>query len=1028
MINYKVEVYDSKKGVYVNYTPFAVFPLKVANLLDEQLDEMGLTLKNMDVEYFQPFTEFKITIFNKPECLLTAEQMMQIKANAELTPIFYTPVNEATGKLTEKYSITMVVANDRAIEVPVGSKRYNHEVYLIEQTKILERFICDSLTFTNALGNIFLNGAVFSQPTDTTVGQGYNEISEFPADTFEYYTTPVQDNGDLKILSLDEITAKLRAYLVDYMEEDGVFVSKDIIKDGNYPASITINNGVTTVYNPETIYTSYTIQAKQTTSIEYEFMVGSVYAPSGKTFYRFFKFKYVINAVSNRLPLKKWTITSVINRTLDLVEPLEASSYLGDTNSLEQLQPRFYLNEDQAEKYDKIIAPEFSFTRDTLREILRQIGGFGAVHAEPRISKRVGNRYEISFDEYGSNEYSNISKEVYVNATFGTDINQYCTALDSSADNLTNTLDWAQGVIVEPFMYGERSLRTEQTTARLAEDNSTFIATQLPIHSLNKVEWYDGENYHDITAYVFEATDYSTLSSFQGAYPFSKAYALYYTYGQKNIQGLFFKAEHAISPIFHNYSIINILRAVTGESDREFTGKELMQLQFNVTYKPIYSARVRTHKQIVLDGTPSVLAYNQGANAIESNYYGSHLRAVVERLGTVEKTYTYQLAFLSQIPKVGRKFDDNYYISNVTYEMLPFSIKCTIALSKHFNRLSTYVGINSQKRMWEISERQTQQRQSIFTSYIVASLTNNTNDANASRSLAEPAKLLLNSTAYQRRVTNAIVRTSNINNESIKNYLLSLPVVSSVFGNAMTFTFSFEDNYSAGQKIIEVTGDKTDLDNVTGMWGDYVPYTDYYGRAYYIDYGLFRGYDDEIPYNDANELPQVNNTVEELSYGACLLGARYLYRKDNREIPQITHEIAVVTDNSDIVIGPALCSNCSAVNVSPKSYAMYLLPNRINLLDGKIDLSQADEVGIAFVEITSNSIKMTKSLADDDPPYKAWALVTNISTTDLSVVDEKGNKTTQEIQEGGELLIGRNFNSKKKANDPIYLTYKRKIN
>ena len=1026
MINFQLEVYNSKTGNYVDYTPFAVFPLKVANLLDEQLDEMSLTLKNMPVEYFQPFTEFKITTYNKPECLLTSEQMRQIKDQKELG-VYYILDDEATGKLTETYSITMVVANDRAIEVPVGSKRYNHEVYLIEQSKILERFISDSLTFSNPLGKGFLEDVKNVIPEQINL-YGYSDIRDY---FLNFYQSPVEAGATLRILSLAEISKKY----IDYWKSTGTrsHIEPSVTTlDGKGEMirsniQVTVGNKTTT-YTPDTIYTSYNISVSNPIIIQYQFRIYFTIEGTGNSSYEMFNFKYILSAVTNKLPLKKWTITSVINRVLDLIEPLEASSYLGDTDSLEQLQPRFYLNEAQADKYDNIIAPEFSFTRATLREILQQIGGFGAVHAEPRISKRVGNRYEISFDEYGSNEYSNISKEAYVNATFGTDINQYCTALDSSSDNLTNTLDWAQGVIVEPFMYGERSLRTEQTTARLAEDNSTFIATQLPICSLNKVEWYNAGRYYDITAYVFEATDYSTLSSFQGTYPYSKAYALYYTYGQKNIKGLFFKAEHAVSPIFHNYSIINVLRAVTGESNLKFTVKELMQLQFNVTYKPIYSARVRTHKQIVLDGTPSVLAYNQGANAIESNYYGSHLRAVVERLGTVEKTYTYQLAFLSQIPKVGRKFDDNYYISNVTYEVLPFSIKCTIALSKHFNRLSTYVGINSQKRMWEISERQTQQRQSIFTSYILASLTNNTNDANASRSLAEPAKLLLNLTDYQRRVTNAIVRTSDINNESIKDYLLSLPVVSSVFGNAMTFTFAFDDNYSAGQKIIEVEGDNTNLDNVTGMWGDYVPYTDYYGRAYYIDYGLFRGYDDETPYNDANELPQVNNTVEELSYGACLLGARYLYRKDNREIPQITHEIAVVTDNSSIVIGPALCSNCSAVNVSPKSYAMYLLPNRINLLDGKIDLSQADEVGIAFVEITSNSIQMTKNISDSLQGYKAWALITDNIDTELQVEDEEGRAIIQTIQEGGELLIGRNFSTAEEANAPIYLTYKRKIN
>lgn len=1020
MINFKVEVYNSKENNYVDYTPFAVFPLKVANLLDEQLDEMSLTLKNVTVEYFQPFTEFKITIFNKPECLLTADQMRQIKYNAEITPIFYTPVNEATGKLTETYSITMVVANDRAIEVPVGSKRYNHEVYLIEQTKILERFICDSLTFSNPLGNIFSEKAgalCFYKSTSIYVGgPNVEEGSFFSTLIKEGYLI---DNNPIDIPTPTEL------------EEDETKPNgwTSFFSLGNKGAtSFELKNLDTNTIITPTSNNKYNLN-KGNYQIKYSFP-SSNYDGSVVNTRELF---YTFTVFSDYSQLKKWTITSVINRVLDLIEPLEYSYAIGGTGALFNPQPRFYLNQLQARNYDEIIAPEFSFTRATLREILQQIGGFGAVHAEPRISKRVGNRYEISFDEYGSNKYSGISKEAYVNATFGTDINQYCTALDSSADNLTNTLDWAQGVVVEPTSQDTKSLRTEQTTTRLAEDNSTFISTQLPIHTLNKLEWYDGTDYHDITAYVFEATDYSTLSSFQGAYPFSKAYALYYTYGQKNIQGLFFKAEHAISPIFHNYSIINILRAKTGKSNLDYTGKALMKLRFRVTYKPIYSARVRTHKQIVLDGTPSVLAYNQGANVIESNYYGSHLRAVVERLGTVEKTYTYQLAFLSQIPKVGRKFDDNYYISNVTYEVLPFSIKCTIALSKHFNRLSTYVGINSQKRMWEISERQTQQRQSIFTSYILASLDESTAPPNnmVSEHLATPVSLLFNgkgnsNAEFSNPVSWAFVKPKDYNNEAITNKPIALPVVSSVFGNAMTFTFAFVDNYSAGQKLIEVEGDKTNLDNVTGMWGDYVPYTDYYGRMYYVEYMLIGSVSDAE--SGPNQLPQYDNSTPPNTNR--LLGARYLYRKDNREIPQITHEIAVVTDNSDIVIGPALCSNCSAVNVSPKPYKLYLLKNKLNILDGKLDLDNATQVDISAISFTENSIQLNSKETGpiDTEIYKSWALVTESTSTEIKVANEAGQAENQVIQEGGELLIGLNFKTAIEATATIYLTYKRKIN
>ena len=81
---------------------------------------------------------------------------------------------------------------------------------------------------------------------------------------------------------------------------------------------------------------------------------------------------YTFQVVKNKFPLKRWTITDVINRLLDVAEPIRQHG-----------RPRFRLNAEQAEKFDKILAPEFSFTKQTLRECLQQIGGF--IHGEPRL-------------------------------------------------------------------------------------------------------------------------------------------------------------------------------------------------------------------------------------------------------------------------------------------------------------------------------------------------------------------------------------------------------------------------------------------------------------------------------------------------------------------------------------------------------------------------------------------------------------------------------------------------------------------
>jgi len=114
---------------------------------------------------------------------------------------------------------------------------------------------------------------------------------------------------------------------------------------------------------------------------------------------------YNISAVENKLPLKSFSVTDVINRVLDLAEPIRGTE-----------KPKFRLNAEQAEKFDKITAPQFSMTKQTLRECLQEIGSF--IHGEPRLTpKKVTDKEDrfvraetfvngiVSF-ETGNNPYN----------------------------------------------------------------------------------------------------------------------------------------------------------------------------------------------------------------------------------------------------------------------------------------------------------------------------------------------------------------------------------------------------------------------------------------------------------------------------------------------------------------------------------------------------------------------------------------------------------------------------------------------
>ena len=95
-----------------NYTKYFTFPFTVQNTLDESLDSAMIQLSNMKrKEPFKPFTD------------------------AELG-------TDADGR------IDMLVANDEVTEV-FGRGLYNHQITLIEPTKLLERYVMSAKAFTN---------------------------------------------------------------------------------------------------------------------------------------------------------------------------------------------------------------------------------------------------------------------------------------------------------------------------------------------------------------------------------------------------------------------------------------------------------------------------------------------------------------------------------------------------------------------------------------------------------------------------------------------------------------------------------------------------------------------------------------------------------------------------------------------------------------------------------------------------------------------------------------------------------------
>ena len=1014
MITFDFYIKNKVTGIYeqVNGT---VIPLTTEDLLDEALDQAFIVIANTKIEVIESTTEVKVVIHQEGQADV------------------------------EKYYI---VGDDESTEMPIGQGFYTHKLSLLERTKLLEGVYCQSLTFTNALGKQWVvNGTIATQanaivslkePTLFNI----NSVGEYLEGL---YKTPIIAQESIIIKGLSEITSEIRNLIeADYTYsdvEDVEFTFADIgsLSVKRTKLKIDVDGNITEqVYYDNETFPNLTIYPKNNAIIEYEIVTVT---KSTQTDVRTWNAKYFVFAVSNLQPTKLWTITSGINRVLDLAEPL----FLGDT-------PRFVLNPIQAEKWKNTPLPETTMTQCTLREQLQHIGNY--VHAQARLGgyltesityndvEYAPGYYDnmIFFDEYGQEEESTLQGKPYVSNQIRHSINEYNTQIDTTAQNIVNTLDYGDGVVISPDAMHYKTIRAEGINLRLTDsEGNGLIATELPIYDIISVKCKafnsDGtvfaENL-DITPFIFEAHEYnSVLSSYGGGYPRSKSYAIYYTQGEKNIKGLFFKATTEPSDILgnyvSNYSIVNILEAVAPSYDwKNYVTSKFPYLAFQVSYIPFFETRYSHTDGYILGQDrkmPYTKIYNQSENVIEARFYGENIKGVAKRLGNQEATRTYYLGYINDVAKVGTMLD-GYYISQAVTEFMPQSIRCTVGLTKHFNRLSQNVGINSTKRVAEVSERQAYNRNILLKNYICIGSN-------------EELPLKTNNLLVDSSSTLQCLRGTGINEETIKLLSVALntysrknstplsrikaPIVSSAFGNCMTFSWKMKDNYSAGEEI-------TELDN--GYWQRDVAYSDYYGRAYYLDASLLNA----IPIDSAL---LGNNEFEEaktVRYQATVQPRtpvkipNYILRKDSREIINVNVAIEYITNRQDLMLGSALASCNPWVSNSKKDAngdiilpRVYFFAEKLNQYENSISgKTPVWDDGVFTDPNETNDHIYVRVTNVGDIEYNSWCIAYPVtSETKMVYNEDTGEEEETTIYSGGEILIACNHSKDYYINNNI---------
>lgn len=1012
MNNFSVRI--KKDGEWVDYDATAVFPFRFGELLDERLDEAYLDSYGSDTPCYEATTEMAVS------------------------------ASDGVNTRTEHY----ILARDDSYRYPLRSEKYRHSKYLIERTKLLDGVLCGSLTFTNPLKNHYDTHEV---KFDTELlGHSWHVFNSNVVDAIR---APLKHGAETFFPSaLAVFEETLMAERSDLSSNYSILDSVDLYieyTEQNYKSGCTVKNGDDTLFfeldeEPRFI-------AAESVSVEY--VLAFQTSATGSVMNGAYIMKAEI-PVKNVHPRKKWTVTECINRINELAEPLRmyqsprftlagtkynvSSGELTDWDASAKYEPG-----SDADIYDKIYAPEFTMSQCTWREQLKVVGSF--IHAEPWLDEND----RIHFKPYGASGSCPLEGKPFVYDSYSHDINGYCTDVRSVAQNLVSSMKWARGVVYDPGENLYRSLRGRSMYARVEEGNGV-ARTEHPIYNLLEV-WCaiineDGNGYFlnpcDITRYVFEATEYSAnLSSYSGSYPYSKEWAIYYTIGSSEIDGMFYRAPHAISSAtYGNFAISNILgEANTDELKtkdiEEYIKTHVENLIFQVVYKPITTALVSHGKQEYVSGRAQFTQpYNQSEPLINSDFYGENVKGVAARLGNVERERTYILHSLKDIPEVGQTLD-GYAVSAVSCEILPYHIKCSVGLTKDFQRISQYVGVSGAKRIYEVSEREAYRRDILIHNYLVigkvegyASFKNNLLQT------LEPIKRVFEGDDNGKyRVSYGKITTyqKDYPNE-IRSFLT--PVIPRALGNAITFSFSPKDNYSAGDTLSYVKNDDT---AVKGWWQDDYKYVDAYGQAYWLGFNLYGA-----PSNPTdNAVVEFSRHAPEdylVNYHSSPListgDAPYLLRKDNREIPSVTVELEIKTTVPGLNIGSALARLSRYVNTedieAPHLYlattrdAIYKFAQSIDTTDTQrfIDVGTVVandlEIGGFYLGFSIRKTIFIGGVSDNLSDFLkrndiyGWVIAVPSTTATQTFEDHDGTEIDTVVFEGGDVLISRILTAK----------------
>lgn len=886
-------------------------PVTVARTLDESLDTAHVMLPQIDRS--EPLTPFSFAELDGERWLVGADVPTQVKG--------------LEGK-------------------------WNHDITLVEETKRLETMFISGKVITKHEYRDYLGVDNFPKHEIVTVHdpseEGYAEEDiapkalNVPAITGPTFTAnssqTIRDKG-----------AYTQAEIDAFNETVGVYSSK--------PYALWIEAGGRVVASTMSLTSAVTVAGDDVADlIGYRFEV-HYYIPYARKELAgspmlFYEIKYMVTPVLLADRTTPKTAREVVEELIADAEQLRFKD-----------KPRIVLDPDEAARLESVEAPEDTFTCGmSLFEALLKVGDWEGIGGIPKLQRDV-----LTFPRWGSTEVTKLRGRVISSSASDT-ADDYCSVLESAAANM---IDEIGNPVSDPFVGGYQTPRTEEG-AVFIEDGSISIHTAFPIWqvvslSLGYVGGKIAAEGGDLTPYVYEKTEYDLLSGFlDGGFPNSKGYALYYTKGSPNIEGLSYVARSVASDLgWSKKSTIERILEVKFGIKPKLSSAEIISLPFRVTYIPYISTRVRQHKMST-NGIEAALAYGQGGNVISARTYGNHLRARAQMLGLPERTVIL-IHGIGEAPVPGARVDGVDYVGSVVTERFPNYEKSQVTMSPNYNRINRFVDIKKDLRQYEIPMDGSTERNILHEDYVVIGEREGKFPTMISDAMqtATVNGILGRSISYE--INAAVLSTSNTADKT-DGVQVILPLVKMPMGNSVLFYAKYRDNYSAGS-VSEIDAS---VGNARRFQRD-VRYTDAFGDARYLHMDLVTGatIGDGADSVDAAHIVPLTGGV---NIGRSMVTSSdkpLMLHKDARESISLTYQIHFLS-NTDLIIGSEMAARAPWMSYKDHSPArVHFYRSYINPLTGEADATDG-----SGYELSSGTFQNVRYIGRPSsvPHHVSWAV------------------------------------------------------